>query len=488
MTAVDNWIVVIYLLGILAVGLRAGRGVSSSQDFAVAGQGLSFPLLLGTLVAAVVGASATIGRAGKAYEVGILIALSGVAYGLGLLAFGKLAPVIKRIQFWSVPDALGARYGQTFRFLSALIIYICVMGVFASQLMAFGVTATFMSGSIDVSFTSAVMISAVLMTAYTLTGGMKSVAAADLFQVVIIVVMIGVVLPVVLVGEMGGPVSAVKALAPPDGDWLGGMSVVFLISLFLIDIPIVLIDASLWQKTGAAQNAGHIRRAVVITGLAFIVWGTLSAAYGVLAKRLQPGLIEAGVSADAALPSLLFNYMPPVLLGFAFAALVAVIISTAATAMLVAGTTAGFELFRVIKPGASDKQTLLMTRLGVGLVAVVGVYIALNAQGVFDLLLLTMAIYVSGIFIPTMCALFWSRATTLGATAASLGGGISVVMLYGLQGAGKLPSFLEPIIGGLLVSGALMYLVSQATYSPSKTSQRLVDRVVTEGIGLVEAR
>lgn len=488
MTAVDNWIVVIYLLGILAVGLRAGRGVSSSQDFAVAGQGLSFPLLLGTLVAAVVGASATIGRAGKAYEVGILIALSGVAYGLGLLAFGKLAPVIKRIQFWSVPDALGARYGQTFRFLSALIIYICVMGVFASQLMAFGVTAAFMSGSIDVSFTSAVMISAVLMTAYTLTGGMKSVAAADLFQVVIIVVMIGVVLPVVLVGEMGGPVSAVKALAPPDGDWLGGMSVVFLISLFLIDIPIVLIDASLWQKTGAAQNAGHIRRAVVITGLAFIVWGTLSAAYGVLAKRLQPGLIEAGVSADAALPSLLFNYMPPVLLGFAFAALVAVIISTAATAMLVAGTTAGFELFRVIKPGASDKQTLLMTRLGVGLVAVVGVYIALNAQGVFDLLLLTMAIYVSGIFIPTMCALFWSRATTLGATAASLGGGISVVMLYGLQGAGKLPSFLEPIIGGLLVSGALMYLVSRATYSPSKTSQRLVDRVVTEGIGLVEAR
>ena len=69
---------------------------------------------------------------------GILIALSGVAY-TGLLAFGKLAPVIKRIQFWSVPDALGARYGQTFRFLSALIIYICVMGVFASQLMAFGV-------------------------------------------------------------------------------------------------------------------------------------------------------------------------------------------------------------------------------------------------------------------------------------------------------------------------------------------------------------
>ena len=482
MTAVDNWIVVLYLLGILAVGLRASRGVSSSQDFAIAGQGLSFPLLLGTLIAAVVGASATIGRAGKAYEVGILIALSGVAYGLGLLAFGKLAPVIKRIQFWSVPDALGARYGQTFRFLSALIIYICVMGVFASQLMAFGVTATFMSGSIEVSFTHAVMISAVLMTAYTLTGGMKSVAAADLFQVVIIVVMIGVVLPIVLMGEMGGPVSAVKALAPLDGDWLGGMSVVFLISLFHRH-PHRADRRQPLAEDGGCKKFRAYQAAVIITGLAFIVWGTLSAAYGVLAKRLDPGLVEAGMSADAALPSLLFNYMPPVLLGFAFAALVAVIISTAATAMLVAGTTAGFELFKVIKPEASDKETLLVTRLGVALVAIVGVYIALNAQGVFDLLLLTMAIYVSGIFIPTMCALFWSRATTKGATAASLGGGISVVILYGLQGAGKLPSFLEPIIGGLLVSGALMYLVSQATYASLITTPRLVDRTVNEDIG-----
>lgn len=486
MTLIDNWIVLLYLMGILAVGLRSGRGITSSRDFAVAGRGLSFPLLLGTLIAAVVGASATIGRAGKAYEVGILIALSGVAYGIGLLAFGKLAPVIKRTQFWSVPDALGARYGQTFRFLSALIIYLCVTGVFASQLMAFGVTATFMSGAIDVSFTTAVVMSAVLMTAYTLVGGMKSVAATDLFQVVIIIVMIGVALPIVLIDEMGGVTSTLKALAPLEGNWLGGMSVVFLISLFLIDVPIVLIDASLWQKTGAAQTTSHIRRAVIITGLAFIVWGTLAAAYGVLAKRLEPDLLVLGFTADAALPSLLVNYMPPIALGFAFAGLVAVIISTAATAMLVAGTTAGFELFKVINPGASDRQTLFVTRVGVALVAVIGVYIALNARGVFDLLLLTMAIYVSGIFIPTMCALFWSKATTFGATAASLGGGVSVVVFYGLQAEGYLPPYLEPIIGGLAVSGSLMYGVSTMTYPMKNTSQRLVDRMKGDSVALSE--
>ena len=250
---------------------------------------------------------------------------------------------------------LWARYGQTFRFLR-LIIYICVMGVFASQLMAFGVTATFMSGSIEVSFTHAVMISAVLMTAYTLTGGMKSVAAADLFQVVIIVVMIGVVLPIVLMGEMGGPF--LRKGIGAFGRRLVGRDVGCVSDLPLSHRHPHRADRRQPQKTGC-KNSGISGEQSSLLGWR-LLWGTLSAAYGVLAKRLDPGLVEAGMSADAALPSLLLTTCRP-LLGFAFAALVAVIISTAATAMLVAGTTAGFELFKVIKPEASDKETLLVT-------------------------------------------------------------------------------------------------------------------------------
>ena len=62
-----------------------------------------------------------------------------------------------------------------------------------------------------------------------------------------------------------------------------------------------------------------------------------------------------------------------------FAALVAVIISTAATAMLVAGTTAGFDFSKSSNPRPLIKRHT-GDALGVGLVAIVGVYIALSAQ------------------------------------------------------------------------------------------------------------
>ncbi len=470
---VDTVIVVIYFAIILGVGIFAGRKVKSSKDFALAGGHLRFPMLLGTLIATAVGAASTLGRAGKAYEVGILIALSGVAYGAGLLAFSYFAPILKRTGYWSVPDALGARYGKHFRLIAAFIIIAGLIGLFGSQLIALGITSNLMLSELGISYTQAVVISAVVMTCYTLFGGMKSVAAADMFQVVIILAVIGICLPAVLISEMGGPVATVKALPPVDGNWLGGMTLIYLFSLFLIDIPIVLIDATLWQKTGAAKSIADIKKATFIAAILFMLWGTLTSAMGVVAHVLEPNLLQSGRSADAALPVLILNYMPPILKGLGFAALMAIMISTASTAMLVAGTTAGFEVVKSIKPNATDKTVLLVTRITIVCIAIVGVVIAINIRGVFDLLLLAMAIYVSGLFVPTMCAIFWKRATMWGALAASLGGAVSVVILYALKFSGKLTSAIEPIVGSLIICGILMYVVSLLTYNKDTVTERL---------------
>lgn len=470
---IDVVIIVIYFAVILGVGIFAGRKVKSSTDFALAGGNLRFPMLLGTLIATAVGAASTIGRAGKAYEVGILIALSGVAYGLGMLAFSFFAPILKRTGYWSVPAALAARFGKQFRLISAFLIIAGLIGVFASQLIALGLTANLMMADLGITYTQAVVASAAVMTFYTLFGGMKSVAAADMFQVVIILAIIGICLPAVLISEMGGPVATIKSLPPVDGNWLGGMTLIYLFSLFLIDIPIVLVDATLWQKTGAAKSVADIKKATFIAAILFILWGTLTSAMGVVAHVLEPDLLQSGRSADAAMPVLILNYMPPVLKGLGFAALIAVMISTASTAMLVAGTTVGFEVVRAIKPQASDKTVLLVTRLTIVFIAISGIAIAVNVRGVFDLLLLAMAIYVSGLFVPTMCAIFWKRATTWGALSASLGGAGSVLFFYALKTAGKLTAAIEPIVGSLIISCILMYVVSRLTYNELTATEPL---------------
>ena len=99
----DLAVVALYFAGAMAVGYLSSRRIASSDDFSIAGGKLRYPVLLGTLVATAIGASATMGRAGKAYAVGIAIVLAGVAYAAGLYLFSFLAPIIKRIGIWSVP-------------------------------------------------------------------------------------------------------------------------------------------------------------------------------------------------------------------------------------------------------------------------------------------------------------------------------------------------------------------------------------------------
>lgn len=76
LTTADQLIIALYFVGMIVVGLVVGKRVKSSDDYSVAGRSLKMPLLAGTLIGSAVGASATFGKAGKAYEVGFIILFS----------------------------------------------------------------------------------------------------------------------------------------------------------------------------------------------------------------------------------------------------------------------------------------------------------------------------------------------------------------------------------------------------------------------------
>ena len=131
--AVDLGVIALYFAASLGVGYWASRRIRSADDFSVAGGQLRFPVLLGTLIATAVGASSTMGKAGKAYEVGFGIFFASIAYALGLYLFSYLAPVLKKIGVWSVPKVLQLRYGQSFVYLAAFIILLAIVGIFGVQ-------------------------------------------------------------------------------------------------------------------------------------------------------------------------------------------------------------------------------------------------------------------------------------------------------------------------------------------------------------------
>ncbi|HNP35250.1 MAG TPA: sodium:solute symporter family protein [Woeseiaceae bacterium] len=472
---IDLAVIALYFAVSLGVGYWASRQIQSAEDFSVAGGRLKFPVLLGTLLATAIGASATMGRAGKAYEVGLIIFFAGFAYAAGLYLFSYLAPIIKRIGVWTVPEALHLRYGRNFRLLASVVILFALTGVFSAQLNAFGVVVVTLLPDAGISYEQAVVVSAAIMVAYTALGGLLAVAYTDVMQAVVMVIAIGVLLPLLVVADMGGPSVAVAGLAMPAGGWLGGLTVMYLVAIFLIDVPISMLDVSLWQRTGAAQSVDHIRKGVRITAGAFVIWSFIVVALGIYAAELLPDLESTQAGADAAIPSLVLEYMPPFVKGLCLAALLAIIMSTADTVLLIGGTTISMDILPFVRDDMDSDRQIRVARWSVLAIGAIGVLISISVRSVFELLLIAFAIYVAALFVPTMLAFFWKKATRAGAVSSTIAAFISVLYLYYQKFNGNLPEFIEPIFVSQLLSLLIMVIVSLMTYREEEASTRLID-------------
>ena len=399
---------------------------------------------------------------------------------MGLYLFSYLAPILKRNEIWSVPRALAIRYGQKFMLLSGVVIVLGTVGIFGVQLIAFGVVVVTLLPDTGVTYQEAVVVAAVVMVIYTALGGLLAVAYTDFVQTVIMVLGIGILLPILVVQDMGGVSAALAAIPPPDGDWLGGMTVFFVLAIFLVDVPFSLLDNSLWQRTGATKKISYVRRGVRGTAYAHLLWSLVVTALGVFAIQLLPGLEATEAGADAAVPLLVVEYMPVIVKGLCLAALLAVIMSTADTVLLIAGTTVSWDFYAALRPNADDHAKVRVARMTVFIAGAVGTVFALTVQGIFEMLLLAFAVYVATLFVPVMAAFFWRKATRQAAFASAAVAFIALAVLYPLKFAGRLPEIVEPIVVSMALGLVTMLAVSLATWSKETATIPLAETTAAE--------
>jgi len=471
----DLVVLAVYFLALIAVGYYASRKVKGMEDYTIAGRRLNYPILLGTLVGTAVGAAATIGKAGKAYEIGGIMIISGISYGLGLLSFAFIAPIIRRVKIWTIPDALEMRYGGALRVVAAGVLVLAVIALFGAQLIAVGLSITTVLGGSGISYPEAILGAGLIMMLYTMMGGLLAVAMTDLIQSIIMIVAVGFLLPIFVTTDIGGAGAAWDLLQPGSGHFWGEMTIVYAVSLFILDIAFCLIDPSLWQRAAAARSGSAIRNSMFITSGIYFLWSAAVVFLGVMAIHLFPGLTETAAGSDSAIPRMIVTYMPPVARGICLAAMMAIMMSTADTALLIAGTTFSRDIVQFFRPEATDRTLLRSARIFIVFIGILGVVFALNMRGIFDILLLAFAIFVSGIFIPTMGAFFWKKATRAGAVVSSIVASVSVVALYGLKLSGMLPTWIEPIIISIFLSLLLMVGISLMTYKPETATPCIKD-------------
>ena len=464
MTSVYFWTIVAYMVFLVGVGALRSRGVESQEDFSVAGRQLGTFVLFGTMLATWIGTGSIFGNAGKTYEAGIAAWILPLGGLLGIAALAFLAARARRLAAITVQDILETRYNKWARVLGVITLVLTAVTIVSYQYRAAAAVIDLaLPNTFD--FKTAVVIVAVFIIIYTALAGMFSVAYTDLVMGVTMIIGILVALPV-LWSKAGGYAGLAAKLPAEHLQFTGRFTWVEILGFLLPPGLLVLGDANMYQRFFSARNAGMARRATIwlLVGVAYMELMIIFTAWVASALEWQGGQLQTPgrVIAYAAR-----DYLPTALGALLLTTIMAIIVSTAISYLLVPATALVRDLYqRFINPQASERSLVWLLR---GLVVALGgvaYVISTYSEKFLEVALRAYTIYGAGVTPSLVAALVWRRATAAGAVS-SIIAGVAVTLVWEFGGYGA-STGVDPVIPAIAVSVGALVLVSLFTPPPRR--------------------
>ncbi|MEO8089390.1 MAG: sodium:solute symporter family protein [Gemmatimonadales bacterium] len=494
LTGVDYAVMAIYFVVVLGVGWILRRVMRTSTDFFLSGRSLPAWITGIAFISANLGAQEVIGMGASGAKYGIATSHFYWIGAIPAMVFVGLfmMPFYYGSRARSVPEYLRLRFDEKTRTLNA--VSFAAMTVFSSGVSMYAMGKLFnllLGWSFDVS----IMVSAVIVLAYVLLGGLTSAIYNEVLQFFLIV--FGFI-PLVWLGlhAVGGweglsarlaevstargfPANAYtsawsnmgdSASNPVGVEWFGlvmGLGFVLSFGYWCTDFLVV-------QRAMAADSMTAARRTpliaavpkmlfpflVILPGMIALVLGAehATAGQGLVPAKLAadgaPLLDAAGrlvLDYDLATPMMLVHLFPSGMLGLGLTALLASFMSGMAGNVTAFNTVWTYDIYQShIRRGASDGHYLMMGRIAtVGgiLLAIAAAYLASAFNNIMDLLQLVFAFVNAPLFATFALGMFWRRTTGHGAFAGLLSGTLAAALHHGLT----LPAGSHPgVKGGFL--------------------------------------
>jgi SSS family solute:Na+ symporter len=458
-------LVAVYLLITIGIGLYAGRRVKNTTDYAIAGRHLPLYMIVTTTFATWFGSETVLGIPAKFIEGGLHGVIedpfgAGVCLILvGLFFAGKLY----RMTLLTISDYYRERYGRFIEVVCSLVIMLSYLGWVSAQVTALGLVFNVLSaGAISVSV--GMVIGVVSILAYTLFGGMWSVAVTDFIQMIILVVGLAVI--AVFAGHMAGGADKVIAFATSKNLFKFWPEPNFKDMVFFFAAAITMMLGSIpqqdvFQRVMSANNVKAATRGPVIGGVAYILFAFVPMFLVASALLIMPEQTALLLKEDPqkVLPTLVLEKMPFVMQVLFFGALLSAIKSTASATLLAPSVTFTENIWRQFRPAGTDRQNLKAMRITVLVFSASVLAYAIHMQGtpIYELVSGAYQVPLVGAFVPLVCGLYWKRASTQGAVASVvLGIGAWLLFLatpwgtmFPAQLAGVLAAFFGMVVGSL---------------------------------------
>jgi len=467
--------VIISLLVYVAIGNFAGRKVRHLDDYFVAGRQAPTFLILGTLVASVVGTNSFLGDAGMAYDgYAAALILSGpitvAGYVIGALFFGRY---IRRAKSATVAEFFGRRFdSRRVRVFAALTVIFGVGGYLMTVTQGAAMVITWIS---DIGYVPALVLVWLGYTTFTIYSGSRGVVITDTMMFVLFAT-VGIASLGFVADSAGGWFESVASLATlearpgiiaasgytgPDALWQSPLDM-WIWAVILGASWAMVVAISPWQSSRylMARDEHVVVRSACIAMLVLSVLWTLIYVSGAVIAVLNP---DVEPSNNAMIWAAL-NAMPTLFGALLLAGIVSAGLSSASTFL----TLVSFAISNDIVDDAADSDAarLRISRLTILVVGIAALLLAMLVPP--DVFWITQFVgpMFAAVWGPVAFMSVWSkRISEAGAFWGMVAGFVGFVGFKSAQTLQliELPVYLHPIVLGFLVSLLTAVLVSRRT-------------------------
>ena len=482
----------IYLALMLAIGVYAYRRTVSSSDYFLGGRSLGpWPAALSAGASDMSG-WLLLGLPGYAFSSG----LESIWLGAGLLIGTWLnwLFVAKRLRTYSIeaddsltlPEFFANRFedkSNLLQVISAFFILLFFLFYTSSGLVAGGKLFETVFG---LDYTLAVIIGTVCVVSYTLFGGFLAVSWTDLIQGLLMAAAL-IIVPIIAIQSEGGFASLFTALEVKNPELLTiwndskgePLTVIAIISLAAWGLgyfgqPHILARFAAVRSNAEITTARRI--AVTWSGLSMIGAILVGLAGIVYVDNQLGGNLGDGEKIFMLLVNAMFH---PVVAGILLAAILAAIMSTADSQLLVSSSALAEDFYKqVFRKDASQKQVVMVGRIAVIGLSIVALMLAMDPDSsVLGLVSYAWAGF-GAAFGPTLIlSLYWKRMNRFGALAGVIVGGLTVVIWK--QISGGIFEVYE-IVPGIIFAAISIIIVSLATTEPTESIKQRFDSYLSK--------
>ncbi|GHH98652.1 sodium:solute symporter family protein [Neobacillus kokaensis] len=463
----DIFIIAAFYGSIILMSIFLGKKVKQKglEEFAVSSKNMkTFPLIC-SVAATHIGSGLTLGLIGMMYMNGLQAVWIALWYFIGTMIYTLV--LVKRIRKkadqpgWGVTagDLIEDHMGRKGRFIFGGVATWERIAVTSGQLVAAGLLIATILNQWEINLLTATLIAGVIIIINVSFGGNSAVIWADVLQMIIMLIGLGVLLPFIL-GSQLAPGTLFNSAAPEFYSFKPtNMAIMSTAAAWFTSS---LASQTIWSRTVSAKDGKTAVKANLIGSSIGIVWGFMMVYITFAMKAIYPTIPG---NPDSFLLSTIIDGFPVIIVGLILAALLANILSTTNTSLLHAVMNITHDLYaKTFKRNATQEQALKFARITTPIVGIFPVILGIYIPKIIEVQNLGYNLYGAAITAPFWAALLWKKKLTPAGGIAGMIVGLTVSLFFYIYQVLPIPNS----ILGVICSGITVVIVSNLTRKDKK--------------------